>query len=462
LKFHGSSGINEIINTMEYAVYHYDIQNIVLDNLQFMIGMQARNTNKFDFQDEIIHRLRKFTSDKNVHVTLVIHPRKSDESLKISSIFGSAKASQEADNVYILQGYKGLRIVDVAKNRFDGTTGKTVLSFDQSNCRFFELTEKEFSDFSKNDKKIETIIEERIKAFGTIEKDSSLLYASDIASYNAESNDKNDTPKVTVTEEKVDEINSVNLETQAQTEENIKEERFVGDTISKEIISENNIIPLTNESTQDNDSLVVQITSALDLIENITKKEDVIDRIISEVNNTEEQQEIKLETKEEVIDSKENFNEKSEKNNKNEETSQITARVEENMKEVLEELKLHESSKEESELFNEKPLENKNLDNNEENNKETPEENFSQILEMSRSILPETKEIATLHTNDSKDKSQQLSYIYRINKKENFSQRYNNNYNNQHNDKQNNQYNSANFKSNNKQTKNRYNTDDFF
>jgi len=128
LKFHGSSGINEIINTMEYAVYHYDIQNIVLDNLQFMIGMQARNTNKFDFQDEIIHRLRKFTSDKNVHVTLVIHPRKSDESLKISSIFGSAKASQEADNVYILQGYKGLRIVDVAKNRFDGTTGKTVLS----------------------------------------------------------------------------------------------------------------------------------------------------------------------------------------------------------------------------------------------------------------------------------------------------------------------------------------------
>jgi len=314
----------------------------------------------------------------------------------------------------------------------------------------------------KNDKKIETIIEERIKAFGTIEKDSSLLYASDIASYNAESNDKNDTPKVTVTEEKVDEINSVNLETQAQTEENIKEERFVGDTISKEIISENNIIPLTNESTQDNDSLVVQITSALDLIENITKKEDVIDRIISEVNNTEEQQEIKLETKEEVIDSKENFNEKSEKNNKNEETSQITARVEENMKEVLEELKLHESSKEESELFNEKPLENKNLDNNEENNKETPEENFSQILEMSRSILPETKEIATLHTNDSKDKSQQLSYIYRINKKENFSQRYNNNYNNQHNDKQNNQYNSANFKSNNKQTKNRYNTDDFF
>ena len=142
LKFHGSSGINEILSTMEYAVYHYDIQNIVLDNLQFMIGMQAKSMNKFDFQDEIISKLRKFVSDFNVHVTLVIHPRKTDETLRISSIFGSAKASQEADNVFILQSYKGLRIVEVAKNRFDGTTGKAVLSFDPSNCRFFELSEK--------------------------------------------------------------------------------------------------------------------------------------------------------------------------------------------------------------------------------------------------------------------------------------------------------------------------------
>lgn len=41
----------------------------------------------------------------NCHVTMIIHPRKerSDEELSTSSIFGSAKASQEADNVLIIQ-----------------------------------------------------------------------------------------------------------------------------------------------------------------------------------------------------------------------------------------------------------------------------------------------------------------------------------------------------------------------
>jgi hypothetical protein len=446
---------------MEYAVYHYDIQNIVLDNLQFMIGMQARNANKFDFQDEIIHRLRKFTSDKNVHVTLVIHPRKSDENLKISSIFGSAKASQEADNVYILQGYKGLRIVEVAKNRFDGTTGKTVMSFDQSNCRFFELTEKEFSDFSKHDKKIETIVEERIKAFGAIEKDFSLLYASEITSNNVEVKDQIDTPKVNVTEQKVDEINNVNEEISLPSEDNSKEEIFIGDSISKEIIAENNIIPLTVENKLDNDSFVDHTTSALDLIENITKKEDTIDRIVSESNNTEEKQEKKLETKEEVNDCKGNTNEKTEKINDNEEISQITAIVEENIKEVLEEVKMNESEKHDIESSNERPVDNLHS-KSDEDSKETSKENFSQILEMSRTILPQIKEIETLHTNDSKDKSQQLSYIYRINKRENNDQRYNNNNYNKQNDKQINHYNNPNFIQNNKQTKNKYSTDDFF
>lgn len=37
-------------------------------------------------------------------MTLVIHPRKErDDELTTSSIFGSAKASQEADNVLIIQ-----------------------------------------------------------------------------------------------------------------------------------------------------------------------------------------------------------------------------------------------------------------------------------------------------------------------------------------------------------------------
>ncbi len=53
---------------------------------------------------QIIQKFRKFATLHNVHVTLVIHPRKEDdERLTANSIFGGAKATQEADNVVILQ-----------------------------------------------------------------------------------------------------------------------------------------------------------------------------------------------------------------------------------------------------------------------------------------------------------------------------------------------------------------------
>jgi hypothetical protein len=80
---------------------------------------------------------------------------------------------------------------------------------------------------------------------------------------------------------------------------------------------------------------------------------------------------------------------------------------------------------------------------------------------MSRSILPESKEIKSLHTNDSKDKSVQLGQIYRINKKEGNYQRYNNNNVQQH-GKQVEFYNNRSKNPNNKQNKTKYSTDDYF
>ena len=42
---------------------------------------------------------------RNVHITLVIHPRKEEEgkAMSMMSVFGSAKMTQEADLVMILQ-----------------------------------------------------------------------------------------------------------------------------------------------------------------------------------------------------------------------------------------------------------------------------------------------------------------------------------------------------------------------
>jgi len=84
-----------------------------------------------------------------VHITLVIHPRKENEEdmLTLSSVFGGGKvgtkqtsaavtpyieycqATQEADNVLILQKGDAYKFIDVKKNRFDGDLGRIPISF---------------------------------------------------------------------------------------------------------------------------------------------------------------------------------------------------------------------------------------------------------------------------------------------------------------------------------------------
>lgn len=86
---------------------------------------------------------RQFATKFNCHVSLVIHPRKErdDEELSTASIFGGAKASQEADNVLIVQdkrltSIKGKKFLQVAKNRYSGDLGIMVLDFDKSSLSY--------------------------------------------------------------------------------------------------------------------------------------------------------------------------------------------------------------------------------------------------------------------------------------------------------------------------------------
>lgn len=121
-----------------------DVEHIILDNMQFMISRQNGSKNstfdKFDVQDVAIERFRKFATDRNVHVTLVVHPRKEQEDSKLSmaSIYGSAKATQEADTVLILQNDGKRKYIEVKKNRFNGALGYTPLHFDRQSNRYME------------------------------------------------------------------------------------------------------------------------------------------------------------------------------------------------------------------------------------------------------------------------------------------------------------------------------------
>eukprot|EP00559_Dactyliosolen_fragilissimus_P009407 CAMPEP_0184859432 /NCGR_PEP_ID=MMETSP0580-20130426/4436_1 /TAXON_ID=1118495 /ORGANISM="Dactyliosolen fragilissimus" /LENGTH=740 /DNA_ID=CAMNT_0027356063 /DNA_START=844 /DNA_END=3066 /DNA_ORIENTATION=+ len=141
MKFHGGSDIDDVLDAMDYAAYVHDVQHIILDNMQFMISRNANNGStfdKFDCQDVAVEKFRKFATERNVHITLVVHPRKEDEGVRlgISSIYGSAKATQEADTVIILQADGRQKILEVKKNRFDGTLGICPLHFQRESGRY--------------------------------------------------------------------------------------------------------------------------------------------------------------------------------------------------------------------------------------------------------------------------------------------------------------------------------------
>ncbi|KAJ7325138.1 hypothetical protein JRQ81_018158 [Phrynocephalus forsythii] len=143
MTFHGQQNIKTVIDTMQHAVYMYDIAHVVIDNLQFMMGQESLTVDRLAVQDFIVGAFRKFATDSSCHVTLVIHPRKEDDEkeLQTASIFGSAKASQEADNVLILQDKKlvtgpGKRYLQISKNRFDGDVGIFSLEFNKNSLMF--------------------------------------------------------------------------------------------------------------------------------------------------------------------------------------------------------------------------------------------------------------------------------------------------------------------------------------
>lgn len=141
LNYYGSTDVDTVIDAMEYAVYAHDADILVLDNLQFMMSKYVgRGGDKFESQDAALDRFRAFASAKGVHLILVIHPRKepSDAPLSLASVFGSAKATQEADNVWILQSVRGNKQLDIKKNRFSGDTGSIELAFDSTLQRFYE------------------------------------------------------------------------------------------------------------------------------------------------------------------------------------------------------------------------------------------------------------------------------------------------------------------------------------
>ncbi|KAM8717658.1 hypothetical protein ACLKA7_004367 [Drosophila subpalustris] len=138
MTFHGQQPLKPVLEAIEHAQYVHDIAHVIIDNLQFMMGVSSYRGDKFWEQDAIIAAFRGFATKHNVHVTLVMHPRKErqEDELTTSSVFGTAKATQEADNVLIIQdkrltSVRGKKYLQIAKNRYSGDLGIMPLEFDK-------------------------------------------------------------------------------------------------------------------------------------------------------------------------------------------------------------------------------------------------------------------------------------------------------------------------------------------
>ncbi|CAN8073490.1 unnamed protein product [Agarophyton chilense] len=142
MKYHGSNPAHRVVDVMEYANYVLDCRHMVLDNLQFMTYNTSINERgKFEVMDDALGQIRQFASGCGAHVTLVVHPRKTDDDnrIQIASVYGSAKATQEADNVLVLQRTEQGKELEVLKNRYDGAVGSIRLRFDKKKLLYAEL-----------------------------------------------------------------------------------------------------------------------------------------------------------------------------------------------------------------------------------------------------------------------------------------------------------------------------------
>ena len=131
----------EFVDSLISSINEKRVKHIIIDNLQFMLSNSWKlSLDKFDLFEKTISLLRTLCNTHPIQLTLVVHPRKEDENtfLGLSSISGTAKATQEADNVLILQRIEGKNFIDIKKNRFSGKLGKVEIEFNENTKEFRE------------------------------------------------------------------------------------------------------------------------------------------------------------------------------------------------------------------------------------------------------------------------------------------------------------------------------------
>ncbi|VDM82871.1 unnamed protein product [Strongylus vulgaris] len=132
--------VSQIAEALRSYVSNSGCQHLVIDNLQFLVNQSTMTNDQFTgwdrfyAQDRFVGYMRSLATQHGVHVTMVVHPRKTDTDtdLDIQHFGGSARVTQEADNVFALQRRrdeldrrKFRKFLYILKNRYGGCKVET-------------------------------------------------------------------------------------------------------------------------------------------------------------------------------------------------------------------------------------------------------------------------------------------------------------------------------------------------
>lgn len=130
-----------IIDLCKYASKRHDCKVFIIDNL---MSVQYDSVSEGDFyleQSRFVCSLKNFAKSYNVHVHVVIHPKKTEGDLDKNSIAGRADVTNLADNVIAIEKNKDKEescdgVLTLLKNRKTGQLIRIKLKFDDKSKRF--------------------------------------------------------------------------------------------------------------------------------------------------------------------------------------------------------------------------------------------------------------------------------------------------------------------------------------
>lgn len=94
--------VEDVMKAIQWLVRKENIKVVILDNLMTLNLSYYQERDKYEAQSNFIKDLVKTAKMLNIHIHIVMHPRKASGFLRKDDISGSADLSNASDNVFII------------------------------------------------------------------------------------------------------------------------------------------------------------------------------------------------------------------------------------------------------------------------------------------------------------------------------------------------------------------------